>query len=77
MTTAILQREIREIEQTQQLLEVKLNVLKKAIDEHEFEEVRPEYLKRLKMIDTSIKQGEGRIFKNSTELKKFFESLLV
>ena len=73
----MLQKEIREVKQTQKRIETELNIIKKIIDDYAFEEVRPEYLKRLKKIDASIKQGGGRAFKNPTELKKYFESLLV
>lgn len=75
MTTAMLQKEIKEVKQTQKKLELELNIIKKVIDEHAFEEMRPEYLKKLQKIDASINKGKGIKFHSQKELKNYFENL--
>ena len=75
MTTAMLQKEIKEVKQTQKRIEVELNMIKKAIDEHAFEEIGPEYLKKLQKIDASINNGKGIKFNSYKELRNYFKNL--
>ncbi|MEK7502950.1 MAG: hypothetical protein AAB556_00715 [Patescibacteria group bacterium] len=75
MTTATLQREINEVKKTQKRLELELNTIKKIIDEHAFEEIRPEYLKKLDKISAEINKGKGIKFSSQKELKNYFKNL--
>lgn len=75
MTTATIQKELKKIAETQKHFEVELNMIKKAIDEHAFEEVRPEYLKRLARIDAEMDKGKGVKLRTHQDLKKFFTNL--
>ena len=72
MTTATIERELHKVVETQKRFEVELSVIKKAIDEHAFEEVRPEYLKKLARIDAEMDKGKGFKLHTRQDLKKFF-----
>lgn len=71
----MLQKEIKEVKQTQKRLEIELNILKKAVDEHAFEEVRPEYLKKLQRIEASMNKGKVIKFSSQKELINYFKNL--
>lgn len=75
MTTATIQKELKKVIETQRRFEVELGLVKKAIDEHAFEEVRPEYLKKLAKIDAAMDKGKGIKFQNRQELKRYFDKL--
>ena len=75
MTTAIIERELHKVLETQKRFEVELSMIKKAIDEHAFEEVRPEYLKKLNRISMEMKRGKGVRFGSPQELKDYFQKL--
>ena len=75
MTTATIQKELKKVIETQKHFEVELNFIKKAIDEHAFEEVRPEYLKKLEKISREVKNGKGVRFNSPRELKNYFKKL--
>lgn len=75
MTTATIQKELKRVLETQKRFEVELNMIKRAVDEHAFEEVRPEYLKKLNRISTEMKKGKGIRFNSPKELKDYFQKL--
>ena len=75
MTTATIQKELKRVIDTQKKFEYELNMIKKAIDEHAFEEVRPEYLKKLEKISREMKNGKGIKFSSSKELRDYFQKL--
>lgn len=75
MTTAMLQREIKEVKQTQKRIEIELNMLKKAVNEHAFEEIRPEYIKKIEKISVEMGKGKGTKFSSKKELKNYFKNL--
>lgn len=75
MTTATIEKELHKVVETQKRFEVELNMIKKAIDEHAFEEVRPEYLKKLERISMGMKNGKGIRISSQKELKDYFQKL--
>lgn len=75
MTTATIEKELHKVVETQKKFEVELSMLKKAIDEHAFEEVRPEYLKKLNRISAEMKKGKGIRFNSAKELRNYFQKL--
>ena len=75
MTTAMLYKEIKEVKATQRRLETEFNILKKAINGHLFEDLRPEYLKKLERITFSTNKGMGKKFSSQKGLKSYFKNL--
>lgn len=71
----MLQREINEVKQTQKRIELELNIIKRVIDKHAFEEIRPDYLKKLQRIKASVENGKGIRLNSQKELRNYFENL--
>lgn len=71
----IIKRELRDLKKRQARLEGALFALLQK-DPHEYEEIRPEYLKKLERITKDMDKGNGvTVLHNRKELREFFRTL--